>query len=521
MLAEVPELEPRIKEILYRCLERLRTTKAAFYLFDPSNGYELVTHYGFGDLSRKLLGQNDVIIDRLMMRRAAFFVNGVGTEPRFSDLLFQNGTDRLLVLPLYSRGKLIGLFDARDKAGKLPFDQSDLEHGKKIADEMIELLTEKNLYGLLPPALANDDAADSETVVQNAVARTVIAAQSIVSREVLRARFASNALSQTEMSAVSMVLPSLLSIRSVVMVAFSASGPLGNSQTVVARALVTDETQVQFQAKIAAWLKKRGDEEQEFQVQTIYPFGTGAAPIQVSQLVSILSAPVNVSDLTGLVLTIAFEAAPDAEARKQLEAFLGQIQHTIEHAISHKGLKATLHKVAQKLVEPDFQKLPELVAHSRRVSALTDQFAHHLGLSDAECERIRLAGYVHDVGMRLIDYSRLYRKSPILPAEMKLFKDHCVIGAGLVEPLLGPEIAHAVLCHHERMDGQGYPSQLPGAQIPLASRIIAICDAFDSMTAPDSYQAPISQDAAREKITSVAGAQFDLELVRKFTTMMA
>lgn len=521
MLAEVPELEPRIKEILYRCLERMRTTKAAFYLFDPAKGYELVTQYGFSDLSRKQLAQNDAIVDRLMMRRAAFFVNGVGTEPRFSDLLFRNGTDRLLVLPLYSRGKLIGIFDVRDKAGKQPFDQGDLEQGKKIADEMIELLTEQNLYGLLPPTVSSEDGSENANDVPASVARTVLAAQSIVTREVLTAKFASNALSQTEMGAVSMVLPSLLAIRSAVMVAFSSFGPLGNAQTIVARSLVTEDTQSQFQAKVAAWLKKRGDEEQVFQVQTLYPFGTGTAPVQAAQLVSILSAPVNVSDIPGLVLTIAFEAPPDADARKQLEAFLRQIQHTIEHAVSHKSLKAMIHKAAQKLVEPDFQRFPELAAHSKRVSTIADQFAHHLGLSDAEADKIRIAAYVHDVGMRLIDYNRLYRKSPILPAEMKLFREHSVIGAGLVEPLLGPEIAKVVLCHHERMDGTGYPNQLPGAQIPLAARIISICDAFDSMTAPDSYQTPISEDAAREKITSVAGAQFDLELVRKFTTMMA
>lgn len=520
MLPGVAELEPQIKEVLYRCLERIRATKSAFYLFDaPSNAYVLVTQYGFTDHSRKHLTVTDAIIDRLAMRRSAFFINGVVSEPRFSEILYQNGTDRLLVIPLYSRGRLIGLFDMRDKPAKQLFEQADLESGKKIADEMIEVLTAKNLYGLQPISLASESG-EGTIETQTSFLRIAQQAQTAVTRDVLRARFMTNILSQNEVSAVAMVLPSMLAIRGVVIAAFSAFGHLGNVQSVVGRSLITEETLSKFQAKISTWSKKRGDPEQEVQAQVLYPFGTGTAPIQASQLVSILSAPVDAAGLPGLVLSIAFEAPPEAEARKQLESFLQQIQHTIEYSISHKTFKLMRQKVAQKLVEPDFQKYPELAGHSKRVSDLSEQFAHHLGFGDAESDKIRIAALVHDAAMRLLDYHKLYRKTAISANEMKMFQEHCTIGAALAEPVLGAEIAHIVLCHHERVDGKGYPNQISGEQIPMASRIIAICDAFDTMTAPDSYQPAMSEQLAMEKIGNAAGAQFDLELVKKFTSMM-
>ena len=85
-----------------------------------------------------------------------------------------------------------------------------------------------------------------------------------------------------------------------------------------------------------------------------------------------------------------------------------------------------------------------------------------------------------------------------------------------MEPLLGPEVAQAVLRHHERVDGKGYPSRMAGNQIPVASRIIQICDAWVAMTSQHSYQLPISREEAINKMREGAGAQFDEQIVGKF-----
>jgi HD-GYP domain-containing protein (c-di-GMP phosphodiesterase class II) len=86
-----------------------------------------------------------------------------------------------------------------------------------------------------------------------------------------------------------------------------------------------------------------------------------------------------------------------------------------------------------------------------------------------------------------------------------------------VEPLLGPEVAQAVLRHHERVDGKGYPSRMSGDLIPLASRIIQVCDAWVAMTSNDSYKVtPLSRRDAAQKTREAAGSQFDDSVVACF-----
>ena len=128
---------------------------------------------------------------------------------------------------------------------------------------------------------------------------------------------------------------------------------------------------------------------------------------------------------------------------------------------------------------------------------------------------------VHDCGMRLLEYDRLYRKRDVSTEELGVLREHVFVGAAIVEPLLGADIARAVLCHHERVDGRGYPNELHGDDIPYASRVVQICDAWVAMTDPDGYQQRIeSPENAMAIITRAAGSQFDAELARKFVDLV-
>jgi putative nucleotidyltransferase with HDIG domain len=303
--------------------------------------------------------------------------------------------------------------------------------------------------------------------------------------------------------------------------AFSAFGNVGNVQIIAARSTLSEEALTHFQSKLSSWMRSRGGEiDMGTRNEVIYPLGTSVQPLSVGQLASILSAPVTVGGLKGLVLSVAFEVSPDAATRKQLERFLEVVQHTVELSGSNKLLRVSRQKAAEKLLEPDFQKYPELMEHSRKTSDLADQFAHYLGLTPSECETMRIGGLLHDVGMRLLDYNRLYRKPNITPEEMKIFREHPVVGAAIVEPVFGPEMAYIVLSHHERADGRGYPNGIAGENIPLAARVIQICEAFDAMTSPHSYQAQMSEEAAVNQVLRMGGAEFDHALATKFSEML-
>jgi HD-GYP domain-containing protein (c-di-GMP phosphodiesterase class II) len=177
-------------------------------------------------------------------------------------------------------------------------------------------------------------------------------------------------------------------------------------------------------------------------------------------------------------------------------------------------------RIAERLLEPDFMSYPELRRHADAVVDLAEEFARYLALPDADIETIKLTAMVHDCGMRLLDYERLYRKADLSHDELALLREHVVVGAAMVEPLLGPEVARAVLCHHERVDGAGYPNELKGENIPLESRVLQICDVYMAITDPATYQTPEPPEGALAAIRRGAGAQFDSELSMRFDQMM-
>ena len=137
----------------------------------------------------------------------------------------------------------------------------------------------------------------------------------------------------------------------------------------------------------------------------------------------------------------------------------------------------------------------------------------------AEAEPILLVALVHDVGMRMLDYDRLYTKRNLSEEEISILKEHVSIGAALVKPLLGEEVSRAVLSHHERVDGRGYPNELQGEEIPYSSRVLQICDAYVAMTNP-VYQDPQPREEVLQTISLASGSQFDPDLTKRFLEMM-
>src|SRR5260221_7271395 len=193
----------------------------------------------------------------------------------------------------------------------------------------------------------------------------------------------------------------------------------------------------------------------------------------------------------------------------------------IESSMERGALQALRFRVADKLLEPDFAKFPELRLHSDRVMARTEALARQLAMSQAEIDNVKLVAQLHDVGMRMLDYDRLYRKVDLSPEEITILHEHPNVGAAIVEPLLGSEIARGVLCHHERWDGRGYPNALNGQEIPRFSQIVQVCDVFETMVASDNvYQDTVSQKEALSLIADTAGSQFDAEVAHRFVEMM-
>ena len=519
-----------MKEILYDCAIELRATKAALYLYDPeSKRYELITEYGFRGTIRPWSDGRDLMFNRASQGRTAFYINGLTADPRFSDLLYQSASDRLLVAPVFIRGQLVGLIDMRDKAAKQPFDQNDLGKAHRIADRVAELFANKNVFNQrfitvtgvpLPPEIA--PLRPSPTPASTAPPAARVAGVIAEAREAtsgLSGAAPPEALEETDLAVVRETLRSMLVIPGLIAASITKLGA-GEFHEVVARTKMTDDALQALHSKVSGWLSHHGESPDAIPALVQLPAGASAPTVGPAQIHKVFTAPVVAGVVRSLYLSVAFAGEPDRTAHDLLAIFHAQFQTAIEHSIHRRTGGALRMRIAWKLLEPDFAKFSELRGHTESVLARLETFAHFLGLSPQDTETPRVLGIVHDVGMRLLDYDRLYRKENLSHDELGILKEHPVVGAALVEPLLGREIARAVLSHHERFEGGGYPNGIRGTDIPLPSRILQICDVYESMTAKENYQVPLTHEAAMAVIIRGAGTQFDGDLAMRFQAMM-
>ena len=147
--------------------------------------------------------------------------------------------------------------------------------------------------------------------------------------------------------------------------------------------------------------------------------------------------------------------------------------------------------------------------HGDRVAQYANRIGRALELDDRRMQRLHFAALLHDIGMLKFDRA--------LQKDSKACQKHTVLGFRMLNRIrLWHDIAPIVHHHHEWFDGNGYPEQLAGEAIPLESRIIGLCEAFDSMTSNASYKKAIPMADALQEIRDGSGTQFDPQVVRAF-----
>ncbi|WP_328927553.1 HD-GYP domain-containing protein [Streptomyces sp. NBC_00190] len=156
--------------------------------------------------------------------------------------------------------------------------------------------------------------------------------------------------------------------------------------------------------------------------------------------------------------------------------------------------------------------------HSERVGQASAMIARELGMAEDRLEVVRIAGILHDVGKLGVPTRLLRKDGPLTPEERRVIELHPEYGHEMVRGIgfLG-EARSAILHHHERVDGSGYPYGLTGDQIPVLARVVAVADAFDAMTSTRSYSRARPVEAALAELARCAGAQFDPAMVGALT----
>lgn len=159
--------------------------------------------------------------------------------------------------------------------------------------------------------------------------------------------------------------------------------------------------------------------------------------------------------------------------------------------------------------------------HSERVAFISRWIAEKLteeeALEEEQIHKIYLAGLLHDIGKIGIEESVLSKKGKLTEQELGRIRKHPSIGAGILREIKQMrDIVPGVLCHHERVDGKGYPGALVGEQIPLTGKIVGLADSFDAMTSKRTYRDALTVEQALEEIKNGLGTQFDEKIGRVF-----
>lgn len=159
--------------------------------------------------------------------------------------------------------------------------------------------------------------------------------------------------------------------------------------------------------------------------------------------------------------------------------------------------------------------------HSARVTQLCLEIGSEMGLPKDSLDKLEFAANIHDIGKIGTPESLLSKMGRLTDEDWTSIRDHPGVGAAFLAKIDElQEVARIIRHHHERMDGLGYPDRLQGEAIPLLSRVLAVADAFEAMTADRPYRRAMSPDLALRELQANAGEQFDPRVVEAATAVI-
>jgi putative two-component system response regulator len=224
-----------------------------------------------------------------------------------------------------------------------------------------------------------------------------------------------------------------------------------------------------------------------------------------------LMKPVELADLQQAV-DRALRKRTDLMEKRRLDQLIREevALRTVELEREKESLRLMSISIAETLINAMEAKDVYLRGHSQRVAELAGQLAEQLGLEEAICEDLRVAGRLHDVGKIGIREAILNKPGSLTSEEFEHVKQHVRIGLEILDPLFHiRQPLKYIEHHHEHWNGAGYPLGLEGESIPLGARILCAADTFDALTSKRAYREPLAPIAALEHLRIDVGKQFD------------
>ena len=204
----------------------------------------------------------------------------------------------------------------------------------------------------------------------------------------------------------------------------------------------------------------------------------------------------------------------DEDDARLVQTVSDQTGSALRSATLYERLDAAYVGTAEALAAALEAKDSYTASHSRAVVGRAREVGRKLGMKGEELRTLRLAAIFHDIGKIAVTEAILNKRGPLTAAERREIERHTEVGERILSAVdFLADVLPLVRHEHERWDGLGYPDGLSGEDIPLGSRIILACDAYDAMTTDRPYRAAMSESRARAELLRNAGAQFDERVV--------
>ncbi len=211
-------------------------------------------------------------------------------------------------------------------------------------------------------------------------------------------------------------------------------------------------------------------------------------------------------------LSISLGYATKTEESKSMDELLKSAEEVMytSKILESRSIKS---KTMNLIITTLHERSPMDAQHSLNVSKLCKIFSKKLGLTEKDCSTLEILGNIHDIGKITISDSILNKKTSLDESEWKEVKKHSEVGYHILSSTHDLAfLADCVLFHHERYDGKGYPKGIKEKEIPFFSRVLSICDAYDSMVSGRPYKKSMTKKEIIKEFADCSGKQFDPEL---------
>ena len=539
-------LEEVIAAVLAESRASLRVARARCYAMGPAGDFRLAGSFGY--VSRfgpeDFLEASHPLVEWVQRHRRPAYANSPGEAGRLAGSMEREQYARMLAAPAYVGSRMVAIVELQDKLEGAFFAAEDLRAAEKLASRVAAVLESFDGSSIAAPEpMAQEDAdalyrpgsdggslqefpappplfsagpeweeAPAEVPLPPALAAAPSRPPSPSTRPVSREELVFRGF-----------WSSLLLAPDIEAVAFSIWTRDAVHIQIGARRALSEDARIALVENLGPVVASAAPDlrpAQQKRFSTEFPVGRGTGEIQ--SFAGIQTSVIS-SGVRTILVSLLFSRPPDEGAEEALKEVHRGIRAAVLQSASGERYRQSYRSLVKALLEPGVRAYPQLKAHSYAVGALCRKFAGALRLPADGVEQLTVAGLLHDIGLREVEvpYERLAGRRPLDLQEVSLVRRHAVIGADILEKIEFPyPVAPLVRHHHERYDGAGYPDGLSGDRIPFGSRVLAIAEAYDAMTAAHSYRSPISEDAALDILTAKGGTQFDPDLARRFCELL-